>query len=789
MIFQDHARWIWLNDNRSPVNQYVQFRRGFSLASRPKRAILKLAVDTQYALFVNGHEITGRAFSDYPHYRSVDRHDITSYLKSGSNCLAILGFFFGVSNSEYRAGQPGLIVQLDMDHRSIVSDRQWKTRLAPDFKSGHPEPVTPQMGFIVNCDARKSDAWTSIRYRPGAAWTNATELAGPTDGYHHHVEYRRQRQLEQGPCHLGRPIAEGDIMRPPPASDDSPALTFVADFKRAFYPLREPSYPIPVPLPKQPANGRMVLVDLGEESFGLFHMEIKAGKGTQVDIAHGEHIDDLGVRSVAASRHFVDRYICQEGMNRFTLPFRRLGCRYLELHFLDMEKPVTIHKLGLLPVSYPVQETGAYHSPDHLMQQIRSAAIHTLKRCMADHYMDCPWREQSLYAYDSRNQALYGYYAFGEYTYPLQSFRLLGWGERPDGLLELCAPARTRACIPIFTLVWISAVRDHFLFSGQSTLFDEFHEQIERLLQTYLKRKDAATGLYGIFDSPEYWTFYEWEEGLTSKSDDAFRLDAPHNLYLLEGLIAYADLLAFTGKSVEARQQRRKADTLRKAIHRVFWDPRRRRYASFANREKRWHYATGVQGLALSLGVCPAPLRNALQSEFLDDTTLVPVTLSALFYAWRAMQSASTEAQIGVLNQCLDWFGTMVLKGDSTLWEVIGGGPDFQLAGSLCHGWSSAPLWLQQAYILGIQPLEPGFTSFRVQPHLCGLPHASGVIPTPSGEIHVSWECYEKTFRMELKVPKGLTPSLFRPPGFRGSCAFRVNGKSVKPKATRSTRV
>ena len=61
---------------------------------------------------------------------------------------------------------------------------------------------------------------------------------------------------------------------------------------------------------------------------------------------------------------------------------------------------------------------------------------------MHEHYEDCPWREQALYAMDSRNQMLCGYYVFQNKEFAASSLRLLALGQREDGLLELCAPAR-----------------------------------------------------------------------------------------------------------------------------------------------------------------------------------------------------------------------------------------------------------------------------------------------------------------------------------------------------------
>lgn len=775
------ARWIWLNADTESVNQYLHFHRRFTLHRRPRRAILQLAVDTQYALFVNGQEVPGRAFSDYPRHRSVDRHNLAPYLVAGANSIAILAYFFGRDNSEYRKGQPGLIVQLDSEGERLVSNREWRVRPSPGFVSGPVETVTHQMGFTVQFDARHEDDWTAAGYRPGRGWTPAVELAGPTDGYWKQLERRRQGQLIQGPLLPGNPIAQGDIIRPPAAQTMTPSLAFAADFKRAVCPTTDTPYPLQIPPPSAPANGRLILVDLGVESFGLFHLDVEAPAGTVIDISHGEHIEDLGVRATPGYRRFGDRYICRAGRNRFTLPFRRFGGRYLELHILNFSRPLTLHALGLFPVSYPLTESGAYASPDRLMQSIRTTAIRTLRLCMADHYMDCPWREQSLYAYDSRNQALYGYYAFGEYTYPVQSFRLLGWGKRPDGFLELCAPARVPTCIPIFPLVWISAIRDHYLFSGQPTLFREFRNTAAGLLRKFLDHRDTKTGLCNIFDG--YWAFYEWTDGLSHKPeptftpDGKFRLDAPHNLYVVEALRAFADLLEFEGERDTARAYRSEIARISRAIHRVFWDPDRQYYASYADRLSRWHYAVGIQGLALTQGVCPKPLQAGLQRRFLADPALIPVTLSAMFYAWQALLNAPEAGQKILIENCVQSFGTMVLSGATSLWEVIGGGPDFRMAGSFCHGWSAAPIWLQQAYILGVRPLSPGFRTFIVQPHPCGLPCAHGAIPTPAGRIHIAWESDTKEFRLDVKAPRGLTPLIRRPPGWTGRWSVRINGR------------
>lgn len=70
---------------------------------------------------------------------------------------------------------------------------------------------------------------------------------------------------------------------------------------------------------------------------------------------------------------------------------------------------------------------------------------------MHEHYEDYPWREQALYAFDSRNQALYGYYAFGNYDFaagrvPTPSGPIsVKWERTPRGItIEAIGPKDLR---------------------------------------------------------------------------------------------------------------------------------------------------------------------------------------------------------------------------------------------------------------------------------------------------------------------------------------------------------
>ena len=100
----------------------------------------------------------------------------------------------------------------------------------------------------------------------------------------------------------------------------------------------------------------------------------------------------------------------------------------------------------------------------------------------------------------------------------------------------------------------------------------------------------------------------------------------------------------------------------------------------------------------------------------------------------------------------------MVFSGATSFWETSLGGDDFDNAGSLCHGWSSLPVLYYQSCVLGVKPLEPGFTTFEVSPYAGQYAQASGNIPTPQGPITVEWMRERDKLCVSLMGPDILHP-------------------------------
>jgi hypothetical protein len=101
-----------------------------------------------------------------------------------------------------------------------------------------------------------------------------------------------------------------------------------------------------------------------------------------------------------------------------------------------------------------------------------------------------------------------------------------------------------------------------------------------------------------------------------------------------------------------------------------------------------------------------------------------------------------------------------------TMWENIGpDGTATEARTSLAHGWASGPTPILTGYVLGVQPVQPGYQTFTVTPHPGSLRWAEGAIPTPYGQILVRWTRNGHRFSLTVAVPARSTAFIQLPDG------------------------
>ena len=706
-LFTSASAWIWL-EGAVDVNCYLQFQTKFT-ANGSHPPVLYISAEGHYAVFVDGLYQSSAQYPDYPVRKSVQQISLSG-CEAGHHTVQIQVWYPGVDTSVIRREQPGLRFELRQGEKLLAaSGADTDTRPLAGYRSGPIPNITGQLGM-------------------GFSWTEEAE-----------APWRKANVVEKPCTFVPRPIPELTVRELQPARLCSQGV-FTAH-KSGLQQFAALSFRERQQLTDQPENdllagagvrfasgegdGIYLVMDMGQECVGYLDIDAVCPTATRVDIGFGEHLDDLRVRTDVGGRHFTVNWEAGPHRRRFVHRFLRLGGRYLQLHFYGHD--VTVYHAGLQIVDYPVRGNGTFHSSDALMDRIFEVSKHTLRCSMHEHYEDCPWREQALYAMDSRNQMLAGYYAFGEFTQPRESLRTLALSLREDGLLELCAPARVTVDIPSFSLIFITALEEYCRYSGDLAFGREMLPVAATILRTFHGQFREGR-MYAL---PGYWNFYEWRPGLSGGSEPPVSAECPLQLFYLlalqrmEKLCGYLDL-----------EPAGLSDEIGKVIAGLedYWDEEAGAYASFIRDGEKSHYAQLVQALALYTAAAPEERQQELCRKLLADE-LVPVSLAYSIFKYEALLMQSRENGEEVFRQIADRWGSMLFRGATTFWETDEGARDFGNAGSLCHGWSGIPAYLFGAYILSVRPEQPGI--WKEQAEAACMYYAQGTLLTPQGEMTV----------------------------------------------------
>ncbi len=420
-----------------------------------------------------------------------------------------------------------------------------------------------------------------------------------------------------------------------------------------------------------------ILVDFGREVAGYLDLDFESPIEQELLITYGEHLEIGKVSREIDGRDFSVEFKARKGKNKWFIPLRRLACRYLEVYF---DQPLDVSYIGLQHVYYPVTERKKSFD-DELLERIYDVSVRTLRLCMHEHYEDCPWREQALYALDSRNQMLFGYHAFEEKEYQRSNLLLINQGLRPDGLLSICFPASRDNPIPFFSLAYILGVCEYARYADDYSIFDDTRATISTIINTF-DTKRGENGLIPSFPAP-FWNFYEWSEGNSGNLFEVGKAPFAQDFDLiLNAMYVYVVELYnnMTGSSYGTA-------SVKEAIKKELYVPERGLYKISVNNDKL--FGQLGNSLAILAGLGDEKIAKLVAS----CEGLTPATLSMKPFVYDALLLFSDEYKQFVVYDIKTVYKAMLDYGATSFWETELGWKDFNLAGSLCHGWSAAPVY------------------------------------------------------------------------------------------------
>lgn len=635
--------WIW-HSPECGKDEYAEFLDRFEYAGGKAECLLSCRDD--YSLFINGNFVASNQYSDFDHYKIYDRIDVAPYLREGNNVFALLVWYCGGHSMRFCPSDGGgAIFEIHGEGGEILlhSSENTSSRKSLAYLSGRRKSITSQLGYTYLYDSTKEDGWVT---------------------------------------------GDGEGFSPSFATSPDRFTFFERPIKKALQ-----LDPVKSKIIEKSEDGCHFTVGLGAETVGLFTVRFSSPAAQTILIAYGEDLQNGHVRRHIGSRDFSFEYVASEGENEYTNYILRLGCRYLELY---SESPIELEFASVIPQVYPTSAKKVTVDGEN-ERKIYDICLSTLNLCMMEHYVDCPWREQGLYAFDSRNQMLFGYKAFedGNFEYARANLLLMAKDRRDDGLLSICFPCNSLLAIPSFSLHYFSSIEEYTRYSGDVSLAREIYNKLVSIMNVFFgQMKD---GIIYNFGSDQHWNFYDWAKGLDGHPMCHETVPTPDcviNCLAVRALDAFEATCKYAGLAFPFEGR---ADTLRARIREEFYRPDAGLFSMLTDKDE-FNVLSNV--LAVLADVVTGDEARELCDRFLTSK-ITECTLSLKALKYEALLKADPEKhRKTVLNEIKSDYLPMLKAGATSAWETVEGAEAFSNAGSLCHGWSAAPVYFY--HTLGI---------------------------------------------------------------------------------------
>lgn len=424
------------------------------------------------------------------------------------------------------------------------------------------------------------------------------------------------------------------------------------------------------------------LIDFSKEVVGHLDLDFISKSRQHILITYAEHKESDSLVYKIGGRDFSIEYIARPGKNKFLDTFRRLGLRYMEVFSKD---DIEISYFGINEVKYPFVEI-KYQIEDPLVKKIYDTCVHTLQCCYHEHYEDCPWREQCLYSMDSLIQATSGFVCFKNSEQLKSSLKLISQDSRKDHLLSICSPSSSNLTIPSFSLFYFQTVELYLKKTNDIEFVKDVYPKLKDVLNAFLSNYE--NGLVYTFDQDGTWNFYEWANGLDGGLNQKQQKIAD---LILNGLfvISLRSFIAISKVLGEETNLEYIFEENRKAARKEFLS--NGLFKMSKNNDLLSQYGNS---LAILAGYSNEDESIKIAKELTSENTrFVKGTLATKSFLYDALLKVSSSYKGYILNDIKMVYGKMLEEGATSFYETELGYKDFDNAGSLCHGWSSMPIY------------------------------------------------------------------------------------------------
>lgn len=236
------------------------------------------------------------------------------------------------------------------------------------------------------------------------------------------------------------------------------------------------------------------------------------------------------------------------------------------------------------------------------------------------------------------------------------------------------------------------------------------------------------------------------------------------NAFHYRALTLMSEIAGATGHAKDASDFHERAEKVKAIFNRVFFDPATGLYT---DGQGIAHSSLHANAFPLAFGLVPVE-RVPMVVKFLKSRGMACGPYGAQFLLDALYRAHEGQDALALLTSDTDRSWLNMIRSGSTMtteaWDA-----KYKKNLTWNHAWGAAPANIIPRDLMGVQPLEPGFGSMRIEPQPGALGDASLRLPTIRGSVNVAYHRSAEQVRLDVTIPANTTAEVHVPTSDPGS--------------------
>lgn len=251
------------------------------------------------------------------------------------------------------------------------------------------------------------------------------------------------------------------------------------------------------------------------------------------------------------------------------------------------------------------------------------------------------------------------------------------------------------------------------------------------------------------------------------------------NAFHYKALRDMSELAEALGRVEDAALFSEKAAETHAAFQSLLWDRRQGAYRDGVDTD---HAALHTNMMAMAFGLVPERNKDTVIA-FIRSRGMACSVYGSQFLMDAIYEAGDADYGLSLLTSQSDrsWYN-MIRAGSTITMEAWDN--KYKPNQDWNHAWGAVPANVIPRKLMGVEPLAPGWDTFRVRPQIGSLERATVKVPTIKGAVELSVTQHGSVLAMQLVVPGNTTALVELPVKGRRKPQVTVNGQQVKTDLT-----